>query len=216
MILFFLVFESITEDLVNLFHLFVILNIMFEKEAPMLAYKNEYLPNYTYDDYKAWEGDWELIYGVPYAMAPAPNITHQELNLNIGVELKKQLKDCKHCKALPEVDWKVNDDTVVRPDSLVVCNLKNQKAYLSQTPSIIFEVLSPSTKGKDRNFKSLLYAQNGVKYYILVEPAGMFAEVYELKKGKYKFKGEFKEECFTFKLEDACSFEFSFREVFDI
>jgi len=212
----FLVFRSITKNLVDLFHLFVILNIMFEKEALMLAYKNEYLPNYNYDDYKAWEGDWELIYGVPYAMAPAPNITHQELNLNIGVELKKQLKDCKNCKALPEVDWKVNDDTVVRPDSLVVCNLKNQKAYLSQTPSIIFEVLSPSTKGKDRNFKSLLYAQNGVKYYILVEPAGMFAEVYELKKGKYKFKGEFKEECFTFKLEDACSFEFSFREVFDI
>ena len=182
----------------------------------MLAYRDAYLPNYTYDEYKKWEGNWELIAGVPYAMSPAPNITHQEINSKIMFELMSQLKNCKNCKALPEVDWKIDDDTVVRPDSLVVCNLKNQKTYLSKTPSIIFEVLSPSTKSKDRNFKSLLYAQSGVKYYILVEPAGMFAELYELKKGKYKLKGEFKDENYTFELENECSFEFSFKEVFDI
>jgi len=180
----------------------------------VLAYKSEFLPNYNYDDYKTWEGDWELIYGVPYAMAPAPSITHQEINSRIMFELMSHLKECKKCKALPEVDWKIADETVVRPDSLVVCNLENQKAYLSKTPTIIFEVLSPSTKTKDRNFKSLLYARNGVKYYILVEPAGMFAEIYE--NGRYKLQGEFKEEKFTFKLEDNCSFEFSFKEIFNI
>lgn len=182
----------------------------------MLAYKNEYLPNYTYDDYKEWKGDWELIDGIPYAMAPAPHITHQEINLSIGVELRTKLKNCKECKALPEVDWKISDETVVRPNSLVVCNLENQKAYLSKTPKIIFEVLSPSTKTKDRNFKSLLYAQNGVKYYILVELAGMFAEVYLLKNSNYKLQGEFKEEEYHFDLDNGCSFDFSFKEVFDI
>ena len=182
----------------------------------MLAYKNEYLPNYTYDDYKKWEGDWELIRGIPYAMTPAPNIIHQEINSKIMFELMTQLKGCKECKALPEVDWKINDETVVRPDSLIVCNLENSKAYLSKTPKIIFEVLSPSTKTKDRNFKSLLYAQNGVKYYILVEPAGMFAEVYLLQNGNYKLQGEFKEEEYHFDLDNGCSFEFSFKEVFDL
>ncbi len=182
----------------------------------MLAYKDEYLPNYIYDDYKHWEGDWELIGGVPYAIAPAPNITHQEINSKIMYELITQLKQCKKCKALPEVDWKINDETVVRPDSLVVCNLEKRGAFLSQVPNIIFEVLSPSTKGKDRNFKSLLYAQNSVKYYILVEPAGMFAEVYRLKNGKYRLEGEFKEESYTFHIDNECSFEFSFKEVFDI
>lgn len=182
----------------------------------MLAYRNEYLPNYTYADYKEWKGDWELIYGVPYAMAPAPNITHQEINSKIMFELMNQLKACKNCKALPEVDWKIEDETVVRPDSLVVCHLEKKCAFLEQTPSIIFEVLSPSTKSKDRNFKSLLYAQNGVKYYILVEPAGMFAEVYKLSKDKYRLEGEFKEEEYTFELEDECRFSFSFKEVFDL
>jgi Uma2 family endonuclease len=182
----------------------------------MLAYKNEYLPNYTYDDYKNWKGDWELIYGVPYAMSPAPNITHQEINSNIMYELKTKLKKCKECRALPEVDWKISSETVVRPDSLVVCKLQKKGAYLSQTPTIIFEVLSPSTKAKDRNFKSLLYSQYGVRYYILVEPMGEFAEVYRLDNSKYRLQGEFRDEEYTFELDKGCSFDFSFKEVFDI
>jgi hypothetical protein len=34
------------------------------------------IPHYTYTDYKSWEGDWELIQGIPYAMSPAPNWKH--------------------------------------------------------------------------------------------------------------------------------------------
>ena len=41
--------------------------------------------HYTYDDYKTWEGEWELIDGIPFArnssmMAPAPEIKHQGLD----------------------------------------------------------------------------------------------------------------------------------------
>lgn len=36
--------------------------------------KIEDLPHYTYDDYVTWEGRWELIQGIPYAMTPAPVI----------------------------------------------------------------------------------------------------------------------------------------------
>ncbi len=39
----------------------------------MGAIKKEYFPEYNYEDYKLWDGDWELIYGIPYAMSPAPN-----------------------------------------------------------------------------------------------------------------------------------------------
>lgn len=42
----------------------------------MSAIKKEYLPNYSYDDYVLWEGDWELIYALPSAMAPTPMIKH--------------------------------------------------------------------------------------------------------------------------------------------
>jgi hypothetical protein len=30
------------------------------------------LPHYTYEEYWLWEGRWELIVGIPYAMIPAP------------------------------------------------------------------------------------------------------------------------------------------------
>ena len=160
----------------------------------MLAGIEKYLPSYTYADYKEWEGDWELIEGIPYAMAPSPNITHQELNSKIMYELMTKLKNCPKCKALPEIDWKIDEKTVLRPDSLVVCDLKKSSPYLTQTPSIIFEVLSISTSLKDRNLKSLIYAQNGVKYLILVEPVGMYGEVYKLDKDKYTLKGKYKNE----------------------
>jgi hypothetical protein len=35
------------------------------------------LPHYTYDDYVHWEGLWEIINGIPYAMSPTPTLRHQ-------------------------------------------------------------------------------------------------------------------------------------------
>ena len=43
----------------------------------MQALKVEYLPHYSYEDYLLWEGDWELISGVAFAIAPSPAKNHQ-------------------------------------------------------------------------------------------------------------------------------------------
>lgn len=51
-----------------------------KKEYEMGAIKLEDIPRYTYDDYKQWEGQWELISGVAYAMSPAPMIEHQSIS----------------------------------------------------------------------------------------------------------------------------------------
>ena len=40
------------------------------------------LPHYTYDDYIQWEGQWELIDGIAYAMVPAPSVEHKILPEN--------------------------------------------------------------------------------------------------------------------------------------
>jgi hypothetical protein len=39
----------------------------------------DFLPNYTYSDYLNWEGRWELINGIPFAMSPAPAPKHQKV-----------------------------------------------------------------------------------------------------------------------------------------
>ena len=44
-------------------------------------------PHYTYDDYKLWEGRWELIGGTAYAMSPAPSIAHQAVSNKIAWQL---------------------------------------------------------------------------------------------------------------------------------
>jgi len=45
----------------------------------LTALKIEDLPQYTYQDYAQWEGRWELINGIPYAMVPMPRIKHQRV-----------------------------------------------------------------------------------------------------------------------------------------
>jgi len=33
-----------------------------------------YQEHYTFNDYQHWEGNWELIEGMPYAMSPSPTV----------------------------------------------------------------------------------------------------------------------------------------------
>ncbi len=42
-----------------------------------MGYPNKILPYYTYEDYLRWEGQWEVIEGIPYAMSPMPRPEHQ-------------------------------------------------------------------------------------------------------------------------------------------
>ena len=152
----------------------------------MVALRLEDLPYYTYDDYKNWEGnDWELIYGQAYCMSPAPMIKHQHISSKISWELQNIFKDCTKCKTLLPIDWKISDDTVVQPDNSVICHEPTNEAYITKAPKIIFEILSKSTAKKDKGLKYNLYEQEGVKYYIIVNPEDEIAKVYELKDGRY-------------------------------
>ncbi len=44
------------------------------------------MKHFTYEDYKEWEESWELIEGVPYAMAPAPYPKHQKITARVWRE----------------------------------------------------------------------------------------------------------------------------------
>ena len=66
-------------------------------------------------------GDWELIHGVPLAMAPSSNVRHQQLSMAIARQLDEALDGCPSGQALFEIDVEPADDTVVRPDVLVIC-----------------------------------------------------------------------------------------------
>ncbi len=178
----------------------------------MGALKKEYFPSYTYDDYKLWEGNWELICGIPYAMSPAPMIKHQQISNKIAWQLQELLKDCKQCQALLPIDWKIDNTTVVQPDNLVICHTPQEESYIKKAPKIIFEILSKSTRSKDLNLKYDLYEQEGVNYYAIVDPVESLAKVYVLKDGRYIKAIDAHKDSLLFEL-DECSFEFDFGKI---
>ena len=97
----------------------------------------KYLPNYTYEDYCKWEGQWELIEGIPYAMSPMPVPIHQTVNGNLYANFKSALKkSCKDCKAYLPIDWKIKQSTILQPDLLIVCQ-KIEKKYLDFSPELV-------------------------------------------------------------------------------
>ena len=156
-----------------------------------------YIEHYTYEDYKHWEGDWELIYGVPYAMAPAPVKRHQSLSTSIASQFYIQLEECKKCEVLIEEDYKITNDTVLKPDVAVVCNDLNPK-YISKAPEIIVEVISPSTAKRDEELKFSIYEFERVKYYILVYPDELKAKIFKHNGEKYIKVGDFLNETYEF------------------
>jgi len=163
----------------------------------------KYLPNYTVEDYFQWEGDWELIEGVPYAMAPSPIWKHQRIVSLLVRVIDEQLENCpKNCRVSQEVDWIVNENTVVRPDVLVVCD--EVKDFVKKTPEVVFEVVSKSTATRDEQLKFQLYEREKVNYYALVYPSIKKMRVFKFTGGRYD--KVFDSDTGSFKFEIECPF----------
>ena len=145
-------------------------------------------PRYTYNDYKNWKEDWELIDGYPLQSLPSATMNHNKVQIRlIGqslTSLDNKEKDCS-CQLFAELDWKVNEDTVVRPDLMIICG-EAEGSYLEFPPVLIIEILSPSSINKDRVIKFDLYREQGVKYYIMVDFTKKTTEVFELIDNFYK------------------------------
>jgi Uma2 family endonuclease len=171
----------------------------------------KYSVHYTISDWEQWQDRWELIDGLPYSMSPAPTLNHQNVNGAIYAQLREKLSTCDNCSAFLPIDWQINDDTVVQPDVSVVCQKVTGKR-LFIPPTVVFEVLSPSTKDKDQNEKFDLYQASKVKYYIMVDPDNRSFEIFKKEKGI--FQKQFASSIFEFDL-DECKVNFDFSMIWD-
>ena len=169
------------------------------------------IEHYTLDDYRRWKGDWELIQGIPLAMAPSPAIEHQRLSGRIYSQLDAALDACPSCEALFEIDVEFAEDTVVRPDVIAICYTPEGER-LTRAPELIFEVVSPSTARRDEQTKFQLYRDEGVTWYVLVYPSATKAKVYRLIDGDYRKIGDFHDEQHCFEL-SACNVPFEFGRI---
>ncbi|QDV40740.1 hypothetical protein Enr13x_05760 [Stieleria neptunia] len=129
-----------------------------------------YVPHYTIEDYRRWEGEWELMDGVPVSMSPSPFGPHERVVAELSRQILNQLieNECD-CRVYTNLDWIVNDDTVVRPDLMVVCGVQPDR-HLEQTPVVVVEVLSDATRQRDLTAKRAIYLEQDVAHYLIVDP----------------------------------------------
>jgi len=169
------------------------------------------LPHYTYHDYEQWEGQWELIEGIPYAMSPLPVPKHQKIAMALGAEFTLMLKSCKQCTAYQPVDYRISDDTILQPDMLVVCE-EITKKYLDFPPTLVVEILSPATALKDRHSKYSIYESQGIPYYLIIDPDTEQVEIYKMNGGVYSLEKNGKLFSYQFSL-GSCSATIDFKEI---
>ena len=146
----------------------------------------EFRPHYTVEDYLAWEGDWELWNGTPVAMTPSPFGAHAKLLVNVAFALKTAVQQAG-CNAtvLAEIDWIVDDHTVLRPDVVVLCGSEPDR-HVEETPAIVVEILSESTCARDETHKRAIYAREKVPFYFIVDPNSNELMVLELKGDRFE------------------------------
>ncbi|NJN73625.1 MAG: Uma2 family endonuclease [Limnothrix sp. RL_2_0] len=110
------------------------------------------------------------IDGEIYAMASGTQ-THNILCLNLAVLLRRYLKDSICQTFMADMKVQLQDQRkFFYPDLIVSCDgNKNFNLNCANSPTVIFEVLSPSTEGFDRGDKFKFYRSlPSLEEYILV------------------------------------------------
>ena len=146
------------------------------------------------------ENRYELIDGVVYLLA-SPNFTHQRILGEIYIVFHEYLKSSKKCDAfmtpfdinlirqnIKLLREETEDDiNVVQPDLIILCDYMNdidEKDKYQGTPTLAVEILSPSTRSKDKVRKLDLYMESGIEEYWIVDPKTKSVMIYSFKTGE--------------------------------
>jgi Uma2 family endonuclease len=136
----------------------------------------------------------ELIDGEHY-MTPAPTYRHQHVAMNVGGLLFMFLREHRlgHVYMAP-LDVLFSEMDVVEPDVLYVSEerlrAQQEERYLTVTPDLVVEVLSPSTRRVDRGAKRGLYERQGVPEYWLIDPVLETVQVFRLERGRFELAAD--------------------------
>jgi Uma2 family endonuclease len=128
----------------------------------------------TADEYLALgetEERYELIDGV-VVMSPSSAPGHGEVANEIGRQLGNFARTSSSIRVFQEIDVRLNDVRVVRPDICVYLSdrLPKRPRRFDLPPDLIVEVLSPGTKPLDLITKRDDYEKFGVREYWVVDP----------------------------------------------
>ena len=132
-------------------------------------------PQFSLTDFLAWEETQaerhEFVRGEVFAMVGARRV-HGLVSLNIAAALKNQLRGSV-CRVFNEtMKLQVADEVLFYPDVFVTCDPADLRTELVfRAPTLVVEVLSPSTQANDRGGKFTWYRRlASLREYLLVDP----------------------------------------------
>jgi Uma2 family endonuclease len=171
---------------------FVTLNM--EIKEPAHAYNKKF---YSIEEYLQLENEalekHEYYKGEIFAMSGAGN-RHNIISINIIVSLANSLKG-KSCQPFGS-DMRIHipqNTLFTYPDISIICGdiiNPNEDGNSATNPTVIVEILSPSTRNYDRGVKFMLYrAIPTLQEYILVEAESIHVEQFAInKEGLWQLK----------------------------
>jgi Uma2 family endonuclease len=145
----------------------------------------------TYGDYAALPDDgrrYELHQG-ELSEIPTPGTRHQGTIVNLITLLNEHVRSRGLGKVfVAPTDCILSNVTVVQPDILYIAT--DRLAIISErgiegAPTLVVEVLSPSTAHLDRGRKMKLYAEHGVPFYWIADPESRSVKAYTLTGAAY-------------------------------
>jgi Uma2 family endonuclease len=146
----------------------------------------------TYEDYAALPADghrYEIHEGV-LSVTPAPGTRRQEIKANLFDVLRHHVKERGLGRLFDApTDCILTETTIVQPDIVFVdtgrLSIITERG-IEGIPSLVVEVLSPSSAQLDRGPKAQLYARLGVPAYWIVDPRSRTIDVYALIERSYR------------------------------
>ena len=140
----------------------------------------------TYDDYCELPNDrdrYEILDG-ELSVTPAPRPKHQGVSSHLHRILANHIvtNQLGDIYAAP-IDVILAPTTVVQPDLVFIGNDRRSivtERAIEGPPTLVIEILSPTTHRTDRQTKAQLYAKHGVPHYWLLDADQQTLEAYEL------------------------------------
>ncbi len=148
---------------------------------------------YTYQDYLKLPEEpgyrFEVLEGM-LIKEPSPNVIHQRVSRRLHRILEDYFWEFNPdgevlCAPL---DVTLGDFTVVQPDLIYLSGENNdivKEVRIDGAPTLVVEIISPSSGRKDRLQKRGIYQKNMIPHYWLVDPEQRTLECFTLRDGVY-------------------------------
>ncbi len=156
------------------------------EEAAEYSLKNDRL--YTYQDYLNMPDEpgfrLEILDGI-LVKEPSPSVMHQRVLRVLALKLEDYFgkHDPEGEVFFAPLDVTFRDVSVVQPDLIYIAGTQYEiieENRVNGAPTLAIEIISPSSRRKDRLQKLQLYQKEGVEHYWVVSPEDKSLECYHL------------------------------------